>query len=125
MQYIFVIPVLHFLSNYVAQGRSDKAFLNVYLPCLLVLPHYFIFRIPHLPSLSVSEAALIPISIGLIFKPEVKWAFRRMDLWVVLFVVSAGLSEVLRESDPKDGFFLWMADFLPNGARLHRGQAVD
>jgi hypothetical protein len=31
-----------------------------------------------------------------------------MDLWVVLFVASYGISEVVREYSPKDGMSLWM-----------------
>ena len=91
------------------QGRDDKAFLNVYLPCLLVLPHYFECHIPHGPSFTVSSAALMPIVVAQ-FKPGRPWKFRRMDVWVGLFVFSALLSETLR--DGKDGFFLWITEFL-------------
>jgi hypothetical protein len=47
-----------------------------------------------------------------LFSPKVRWRFRRLDLWVVLFMVSIGLSEVLREYNPKDGIVLWMEDFI-------------
>ena len=41
-----------------------------------------------------------------------KWRFRRMDLWVLIFMLSIGLSETLREGNPKDGIILWMEDFI-------------
>lgn len=111
MQYIFIIPFLISLY-YVVQGKTEKAFLNVFLPCLFVTPHYFTFRIPHLPAWSACEAALIPIGFGVLFHPVSRWKFRRMDLFVILFILSAAISELTREQDPKDGLFLWLNEFV-------------
>jgi hypothetical protein len=110
LNYIFLIPCLLSLY-YVAKGKVDTAFLNIYLPCLLLLPTYFAFRIPHLPEFSASQGALIPIAISLLVRPVTKWKFRRMDLWVTLFMVSIALSELLREPDPKLGIFFWVDAF--------------
>jgi hypothetical protein len=111
LEYLFAIPA--FISlYYVIRGRLDKAFLNVYLPCTFMMPYYFHFRLPHLPVLSAGAGALIPIGFSLLFRPQKKWKFCRMDLWVTLFVVSYGLSEVLREYSPKDGMILWITNFI-------------
>ena len=97
---------------YVLRGQREKAFLNVYLPCTILVPYYYSFRIPHFPVLSAGMFALIPIGFSLLLKPKVRWQFKRMDLWVVLFLVSYGLSEVLKEDVPKDGMILFLQNFV-------------
>ena len=89
-------------------GQQSKAFLNVYLPCTFLLPYYYHFRIPHLPPLSAGDAALLPLGISLLFNPVNKWRFRRMDLWVLIFVMSYGISEVTKDYVAKDGMIQWM-----------------
>ena len=111
MQYIFLLPLI-FSLYYIVFNRRDKAFLNVYLPCLILLPTFYNVRLPHLPPISPASAALIPIGLSLLFLPKTRWRFRRLDLWVVLFMVSIGLSETLREYNPKDGMVLWIQDFI-------------
>jgi hypothetical protein len=108
---IFLIPF--FLSLfYLVKGRFDLAFLNVYLPCLFLLPSYFSIRLPHMPPQSPAEWALFPLGIALLIARG-RWPrLRRMDLWVVLFMVSLGASELLREDSPKDGLALFANTFL-------------
>jgi hypothetical protein len=103
---IFLIPF--FLSLFcVIKGRPDWAFLNIYLPCALLLPAYYGYRIPHFPIESASAWALLPLGASLLFSPG-RWpSLRRMDLWVVLFMLSLAASELLREKSPKDGLALF------------------
>src|ERR1700742_245346 len=108
---LFLLPALIAL-RYVIGKRLDKAFLWVYLPCLLMLPDYYVFRLPHLPQISVAQAVLLVIGLTVLFRSLPRWHFVRMDLWVVLFMVSIALSEVLRENDPKDGIFLAIISFI-------------
>jgi hypothetical protein len=111
LQILFLLPF--FISlYYVARNRVDKAFLNVYLPCIFLVPTYYTIRLPHMPEISPGSAALIPIGIALLFRPKIRWRFRRMDLWVLIFMVSIGLSETLREGDPRAGMLIWMQDFI-------------
>ncbi len=111
MQFLFLIPF--FIScYYVARGQAGKAFLNVYLPCLLIVPTYYVVRLPHMFLISPANGSLIPIGLSLLFKPQIRWQFKRMDLWVVLFLTAIGLSETLREHNPKDGLILWAQDFV-------------
>ncbi len=107
MAYLFIIPGLISLY-YVMIGQQSKAFLNVYLPCTFLLPYYYHFRIPHLPPLSAGDAALLPLGLSLLISPVNKWRFKRMDLWVVIFVISYGISEVTKDYVPKDGMIQWM-----------------
>jgi hypothetical protein len=79
----------------VLRGRIETAFLSVYLPCLLLLPQDYIFRLPHLPPLSAADFALIPLGIVGLSRLIRSGSFALMDLLVVLFVASVGLSEVL------------------------------
>jgi hypothetical protein len=108
---LFLLPAFIAL-RYVIGKRLDKAFLWIYLPCLLMLPDYYVFRLPHLPQISVAQAVLLVIGLTALFRSLPRWHFVRMDLWVVLFMVSIALSEVLREKDPKDGIFLAIISFI-------------
>jgi len=111
LQLLFLIPL--FASwYYVARGQRDKAFLNVYLPSLLLIPTYYVVRLPHMPFISPSNGALLPIGFSLLFRPQIKWQYKRMDLWVTCFLTAILLSETLREHNPKDGLILWAQDFV-------------
>ena len=96
----------------VINKKADKAFLNVYLPCLLLCPTYYMIRLPHLPPVSPASGSMIPIAISMLVAPRVPWRLKRMDLWVLLFMISIGLSETLREGDPKAGMLMWIEDFF-------------
>jgi hypothetical protein len=111
LAFIFLIPFILSLV-YLIKGRFDLAFLNVYLPCLFLLPSYYSVRLPHMPPQSPAEWALFPLGIALLIARG-RWPpLRRMDLWVVLFSVSLGASELLRENSPKDGLALFANTFL-------------
>jgi O-Antigen ligase len=111
LAFIFLIPF--FLSLlYLIKGRFDLAFLNVYLPCLLLLPSYYFIRLPHLPPESAAEWALFPLGIVLLVAHR-RWPpLRRMDVWVVLFMSSLGASELLRETSFKDGLAFFANTFV-------------
>jgi O-Antigen ligase len=96
---LFLTPAL-FALYYLLKNRQDLAFLNVYLPCLIFLPDYYAFRIPHLPPESAASWALLPIGVSLLFYPIPRLELRRMDLWATLFVFSVAASEILREPEP-------------------------
>ncbi|MBV8672779.1 MAG: hypothetical protein JOZ33_05040, partial [Acidobacteriaceae bacterium] len=88
------------LSAYWIKRRSiEAAVLDIFLPAFIFLPAYYAFRIPHLPSLNYPSAALIPIVIVMLIRHGREWKFTRSDLWVVLFMGGATLTEVLH-SDP-------------------------
>ena len=111
LAFIFLIPFF-FSLFYLIKGRFDLAFLNVYLPCLFLLPSYYLIRLPHLPPQSAADWALFPLGITLLIARGSWPRLRRMDLWVVLFMLSMGTSELLRETSPKDGLAFFANMFV-------------
>jgi hypothetical protein len=87
----------------VLRGRIETAFLSVYLPCLLLVPQDYIIRIPHLPPLAAADFALTPLGIVGLSRLIRSRSFALMDLLVVLFAGSVGLSEVLHAPVLNDG----------------------
>jgi hypothetical protein len=67
----------------------------VYLPAALLLPQYYTIRFPHLPPLTFADAAVLPLGAALSVKEIRNWRFAWMDVWVLLFAASIGLSEGL------------------------------
>lgn len=111
LAFIFLIPFF-FSLIYMIRGRFDLAVLNVYLPCLFLLPSYYFIRLPHLPPQSAAEWALFPLGILLLVARR-RWPpLRRMDLWVVLFMLSLGASELSRETSFKDGLAFFANTFV-------------
>jgi hypothetical protein len=89
MQYIVLVPF--FASLYVAFARSAQAaFLEIYLPALLLLPNYF--RAP-IPCLHTFEQAAI-FGLAMAFRPRLKFSI--MDLLVGALWVSEFASEFQR-----------------------------
>lgn len=101
---IILIPLL--VTLYVLVRHSvEKAFLNVYLPILLLLPLYTTLKLPLLPFLSFADTAIFPLGIWLFATRWRSWRVTRMDLWMLLFGVSAGLGMLLRNPTPTPGIF--------------------
>ena len=94
------------------RGRLETAFLSVYLPCLLLVPDDFTFRLPHFPPLSVAELALIPLGVVGLSRLIRGGSFALMDILVILFPASIGLSEVLHEPILNNGIFIGIGSFV-------------
>jgi len=94
MDLIILIPAV---ACWVALSRGTvrSAFVNVYIPVVLLLPQYFTLRFPHLPPLSFADTAILPLFLALCLKEVRRWRFSWMDLLVVLFAFSVALSEGL------------------------------
>ena len=94
MELIILIPAV---ACWVALAKWPirKVLINVYLPAVLLLPQYYNVRFPHLPPLTFADAAILPLGVALWVKEIRNWRFEWMDLWVLLFAASAGLSEGL------------------------------
>lgn len=105
LSFLILVPGLVSLY-YVIRQRVDIAFLWLYLPCLLFLPDYYAYRLPHLPPVSAAQASVIPIAVAVLVQSLSRWKLSRMDLWVALYVVSLVASEILRERVFNDGVFL-------------------
>jgi hypothetical protein len=111
MSVLLLIPGLVSLFL-VLRGRIETAFLSVYLPCLLMLPDDYLFRMPHLPPFSAAEYALIPLGIVGFFRLIRSGSFALMDLLVVLYAGSIGLSEILHEAILNNGIFAAVTAFV-------------
>jgi hypothetical protein len=96
----------------VLRGRIESAFLSVYLPCLLCLPDDYRLRIPHLPPTSTAEFALIPLGIVGLYRLIRSGSFALMDLLVLLYSASIGLSEILHAAALNDGIFSAVDAFI-------------
>jgi hypothetical protein len=111
MSLLLLVPGL--ISFYLVQrGRIEKAFLSVYLPCLLLLPQEYSVRLPHFPPLSTAEYALIPLGAVGLSRMIRSGSFALMDILVVLFTASVGLSEILHAPVLNDGIFSAMTAFV-------------
>jgi O-antigen ligase/polysaccharide polymerase Wzy-like membrane protein len=116
MAAIILVPALACWAV-LAMGSARKALLWVYLPALLLLPQYYVLRLPHLPPISFADAAILPLGIALVFKGTRHWRWSWMDLFVLLFAVCAGFSEAF-SSELANGD--WTQLFSPNLAVSQR-----
>jgi hypothetical protein len=116
MSVLLLIPGLISLVL-VLQRRIETAFLSVYLPCLLLLPEEYSFRIPHLPPFSAADYALIPLGVVGLSRLIRSGSFVLMDLLVFLYAASVALSEILHAHVLNDGIFFainaFVSMFLP------------
>jgi len=71
----------------------DKAFLDIYLPVLILLPQIFLGRLFILPELSTSSATIIPIFIMAIVLSFSRWKFTFLDLLISVLIIFKVISE--------------------------------
>lgn len=105
METIILLPGV--LACMVLARRSvPQTLLAVYLPVLMLLPLYFVLRVQHLPPLTFTDTAILPVGVAmaaLLLRSAVRWELRRLDLWILLFILSAGISESLRTNSHTGG----------------------
>ena len=82
--------------------KPEKAFLNVYLPVLLMTPVAYKIKIGPFPDIHLDQAALLPIIPFFLFYRILYWRFSFMDLLVLAYVLSYSLSDYISDS-------LWQA----------------
>src|SRR5882762_1916588 len=90
MQLLLLVPFLASLY-YLWRGSARSAFLNVFLPVLLLIPESYVWRIPHLPPVNYMVMTLFPIAVALPFYLR-WWQPRRIDLWIGLCGECFGIS---------------------------------
>jgi O-Antigen ligase len=110
MSELVLVPCLICLL-FVLRGRVETAFLSVYLPTALLFPQSFSIRIPHMPELSISELAVIPLGILALIRLAKKGGLVPMDFLVAAFWISLTVTEVLNEQDTKDGLCIAAISF--------------
>ncbi len=91
-----LIAITGLLAASVALTRSAAAaFLNVYLPVLLLLPDYYRWVLPGLPDPTFGEAALLPIAGVYVVKEFGRWRYSFTDLLILGLAISMAYSEYL------------------------------
>lgn len=94
MEIIALIPGL--IAALVALAKSARvAFLNVYLPVLLLLPDYYRWIAPGLPDPTFSMAAIFPIGVAFFIFEARSWRFSLMDALVLGYTGCQSYSEYL------------------------------
>lgn len=92
MPYVTLIPGILCIAA-ILRWRIQRAFLNVVLPVLLLLPTNFYLLITHLPRLNFLDMTLLPLGLALIGLEMPRWCFSVTDALVLVFVFSCGYSE--------------------------------
>jgi hypothetical protein len=92
MPYVTLIPGLLCIAAILKWG-THRAFLNVVLPALLLLPCNFFLEITHLPHLDFLDVTLLPLGFAMLVMNIPEWRFSLTDLLVLVFVFSCGYSE--------------------------------
>ena len=106
MNLIILIPAVVCLVV-LARGSAQKALVNVYLPVVLLLPLIYSLRFPHLPPLTFADTAILPLGVAMLMTQMHRWRWSWLDLWVVLFALSAGISEGLNTIAANGGLQLF------------------
>src|SRR5450432_3296339 len=92
MSLIILIPGLLCILALV-RGTTQRAFLDVVLPALMVLPMYFVWKVALLPPMVFIETAMVPLGVGMFLTNLGEWRFSRTDLWMGVFLISAGYAD--------------------------------
>lgn len=95
---------------WIGRTRSQQeAFLNVYLPILLLIPSYFSLPIDGLPDPTFSDCALLPIGLSLLWAAVFKgqWKFSAMDFAVLVYAGWTFIADfyVITYSNAQNGLF--------------------
>jgi hypothetical protein len=80
----------------VAFRRSaSRAFLDVYIPVLLLLPMTYRWIVPALPDPTFQQAAILPVALVWFFRERSKWRFTVTDFLMFGLAIWMGVSEFL------------------------------
>ena len=93
MPQIVFIPALVCLYVVVTYG-TRRAFLDVVLPVLLLLPANFVFEAPHLRPLSFTDVTFLVLGFGMLAMDTRRWKFSRTDLWIGVWAFSAAYCQL-------------------------------
>jgi len=92
MGFIAAIPGL--IALFIALQRSPaRAFLDVYIPVVLLFPEYYRWVLPALPDPTFSQSAILPIAVIYLLKEGGKWQVSLMDFLIVGFAICVGVSQ--------------------------------
>jgi hypothetical protein len=94
MGFLPIIPAI--IAAYIAIKHSPaRAYLQVYIPVLLLLPMYYRWVLPVLPDPTFEQATILPIAAVFLWRNGKRWKFSFGDFLIVAFAGCVGLSEFL------------------------------
>jgi hypothetical protein len=96
MSFIILIPAMICILG-LLRGPTQRVFLNIVLPVLLLFPQYYFWKVPFLPPITVGDAVLVPLGIGMFFTNISSWRFSRTDLWMALYILSVGYVDYTKD----------------------------
>lgn len=92
MNIVALIPGI--IAAIVGLRRSaHAAFLNVYLPVLLMIPEYYRWRVPLLPKVTPSHAAILGVFVAALIRKELRWRPSLTDILMMGLVLAMSVSE--------------------------------
>jgi hypothetical protein len=91
---VITIPALLALIECIRRG-PEKAFLNVYLPVLLLLPQQYEWPISG--QYHFADTAILPIALFLLFQSKLKWEWDSIDFLVIAYVGVTVIAEGMNE----------------------------
>ncbi|MEO6924673.1 MAG: O-antigen ligase family protein, partial [Acidobacteriaceae bacterium] len=107
MQLVTLLPM--FACIWVLYRKNTQtAFLWVVLPCLLLTPSYFSMILRPLPGLTMIECSVLPVMVAIVIFGGLRWRPSLMDVWVILFLVSAGYGDK-QVGKSTQAIFTWFA----------------
>ena len=89
-----------------------RAFLGIYLPCLLLFPSIYQAPLRGLPDLNFFEAAVIPIFVAYLATEAHKWRFTVADFLLLIYALWHATSE-FATANP------WQAQAILRDSTLH------
>lgn len=94
MGFLPIFPAI--VAAYVAiRYSAARAFVQVYIPVLLLLPMYYRWVIPVLPDPTFEQATILPIAAVFLWRHGKDWKFSFADVLIVSYAGCIGLSEFL------------------------------
>jgi hypothetical protein len=127
------LPVIALIiaAYYAFRYSPEKAFLDVYIPVLLLLPMYYRWVIPALPDPTFEQAAILPIAAAWFARNTRRWKYSSIDVLMCGFALCIGYSE-FRNAGYKEAqnlmfdmvasvllpYFLTKGIVEPNGLRV-------
>jgi hypothetical protein len=74
--------------------NTQRAFLDVYLPVMIILPQYIQVRYTHFPPLNAVVMAALVLGIGMALKDLSRWKFSRSDVWLGMYLVTTAFADI-------------------------------
>ncbi len=92
----FIVYLAGIWTFYVAQSQSvQKAFINAYIPIVLLLPDYYQAITPGIPDPTFNQASSLALFIVFIMKGKPGYRFSYTDVVVGVYALSVGISQYL------------------------------